>query len=93
MEKISLVADFGSAMQFAVETRRGVLLRCAPLPSADSIDMGAIRDVMVALIDALGDREREANALRERLSEANDWIRETQERVASFKIEDEDEDD
>jgi hypothetical protein len=58
---IPLAADFNSALEWAMGSRRGGLLKAAPLPDRRKLtnkDLESLRDLLAGLIDALGARER-----------------------------------
>jgi hypothetical protein len=67
---IPLCPDFASAMQWAMLSRRGSLLKAAPMPEPEQLtgaDMEQLRDILAGLIDILGHRERQLMAAAEDL--------------------------
>jgi hypothetical protein len=93
MKTIEITPDFGAALQFAVETRRGAMLRCAPLPEPEQTDMLAIRDVLIKLIDALGEREQKIAVLQLNLDDTLRALRIVASTVAEIDLGDPDPDD
>jgi hypothetical protein len=93
MQRIEITPDFVAALQLAVETRRGAMLRCAPLPEPEQTDMLAIRDVLAGLIDAIGDREQMIATLRLNLDDALRALRVVASTVAEIDLGDPDPDD
>jgi hypothetical protein len=93
MQRIEITPDFVAALQLAVETRRGAMLRCAPLPEPEQTDMLAIRDVLAGLIDAIGDREQMIATLRLNLDDALRALRVVASTVAEIDLGDPDSDD
>lgn len=92
MTRIEITPDFSNALQFAIETRRGAMLRCAPLPEPDETDLLAIREVLVGLIDALGERERKIAMLELNLDETRRALRIVASTVAEIDLDDPDSD-
>jgi len=67
MKRIKITPDWDSALLFAVETRRGNLLRTAELPK--SLNVESTREVLIKLIDVLGEREQTIRALQSDLDD------------------------